>query len=112
MRSTSPATWLLLGSALASAPCSASDLELLTAGVQVRVGERRVIGKRSPESFEEYDFTTSWRTPWAGQPFSWMSVGARVLANVGVFEGTGKTAAVASVVPMLAFSTPDNRFAL
>ena len=95
-------------------PCvgDAAGLELRAAGVQVRVGERTVLGQQSPESFHEYDLVGRFATPWQREGVAGLTVGAQLLASAGAFEGPGRTAAVASVVPLLAVGGSDRRFTL
>lgn len=106
--------WLVAVFGLAATPTRgvASDYELLSASVQVRIGERTVLGRKSPDSFQEYDLRASWNTRWEHQVLSGLSVGARLLASGGVFEGPGETAAVASAIPVVALGTQDRRFTL
>jgi primosomal replication protein N len=84
-------------------------LELLSVGVRARVGEKNVLGKEQPESFREYDVVASIQLPWKGQSPSGWEVGARLLTSVGVLQGAGKTALVASVIPVLALGRQDGR---
>lgn len=86
--------------------------DLLGASVQLRVGERTVLGKDSPESFEEYDVRAALRTPWEHRFEAGGSLGVRWLASAGVIEGPDQVAAVASLVPVLALGTRDRRFSL
>lgn len=107
-----PLKWLIAVLGLMATPIRslASDYELLSASAQVRIGERTVLGRQSPDSFREYDLRLSWNTPWERQVLSGLSVGARLLASGGLFEGAGKTAAVASAIPVVALGTQDRRF--
>jgi hypothetical protein len=103
---------VLLAFVLATGPSRASDVELLSVGVRVRVGDQKVIGVQQPVSFHAYDVTTTIRLPWQ-EPLSsdWVA-GARLLASVGVLQGGDKTALVASLVPVLAFDLQNGRFTL
>ena len=93
--------------ALATAASHASDFGLLSVGVRARVGEKRVLGEVQPESFRAYDLTTSVRTPWEMEFAPGWGVGVRLLASGGVLQGAGKTALVASLIPVLAIGTQD-----
>lgn len=95
---------------LGAAPAGASDYELLDLQLQARVGERTLLGKQSPESFYAYDLRGTFGTPLEHRFDPGLTVGARLLGSVGLFEGTGRTALSASVVPMLAIGTHDGRF--
>lgn len=96
---------------LAPWPSCAADLELPSVGVRARVGEKRVLGTEQPESFREYDVIASFQLPWEGRhsPSGW-GVGAKLLASAGVLRGAGKTALVASIIPVLALGSHDGRF--
>jgi hypothetical protein len=96
----------------ASGPLGASDYELLNVGLMARVGEKTVFGAQSPNSFQEYALRASWRTPWSHALSPALSISARLLGGVGVFEGSSRTAAVASMIPALALGTSDRRFTL
>ena len=90
----------------------ASDVELLSVGARVRVGEKRVLGKEQPESFHEYDLVTAIRLPCEQRISDQWNVGARLLASAGVLQGADRTALVASLIPVLAIGTQDRRFIL
>ena len=92
---------------LAPWPSHAADLELLSVGVRARVGEKNVLGKEQPESFREYDVVVSIQLPWKGQSPPGWGVDARLLTSVGVLQGAGKTALVASVIPVFALGRQD-----
>lgn len=114
MARSAPLKALAVALAFMGAPIGsgASDYELMSASAQARIGETTVLGQKSPDSFAEYDVRASWRTPWEHHFLSRLSVGARWLTSVGAFEGSGKTGAVASVIPVLALGTRDGRFTL
>jgi hypothetical protein len=95
---------------LAPTVSAESGYPLLSAGVQVRIGETTVIGQRSPDSFAEYDLRGHWRTPYESQLSPKLSLGARLLGGIGVFKGSGKTGAIASLIPVIALGTPDGRY--
>jgi hypothetical protein len=103
--------WLVLALAFVVTPCVAPAyaLEMLSVGAQGRIGEGRVLGETSPESFHEYDVITGWRMPWEYPVPYGLSIGPRLFASLGVFEGPDKTAAVASVIPVLALGTLNRR---
>ena len=102
---------LVLG-VCATLPSHASDFELLSVGVRARLGEKRVLGTVQPESFRQYDVTTTVRLPWEERfPAGW-GAGARLLASAGVLQGADKTALVVSAIPVLAIGTHDGRFTL
>lgn len=90
----------------------AADLDVLGASAQVRIGERTVLGQQSPESFAEYALRASLGTPWEYRFGPGFAVAARGLASLGLFEGPDRTAAVVSLVPLLALGTADRRFSL
>jgi hypothetical protein len=96
--------------AAATGASHASDFGLLSIGVRARVGEKRVLGEVQPESFRQYDLTTAIRTPWEMEFAPGWAAGVRVLASAGVLEGAGKTALVATLIPVLAIGTQDRRF--
>lgn len=86
---------------------SAADLDLLSMGVRVQVGERRVLGEEQTDTFRENDLVASFGLPWAGPSLSGWDVRARLLASVGVLDGPDKSALVASAIPVLAFVMRD-----
>lgn len=88
----------------------ASDYEVLSASIQTRIGEQTILGEKSPDSFSEHDLRATLRTPLEHRLLPQLTVGARLLGSVGLFEGPGTTALVVSAVPLLAFGTPDGRF--
>jgi len=93
-------------------PSRAAEYELLSVGVRARVGEKRVLGAVQPESFRQYDVTTAIRLPWEQPLRAGWAVGTRLLASAGVLEGAGKTALVASLIPVLAIGTQGGRLTL
>ena len=82
------------------------------AGVRLRVGDERVLGKEQLESFSEYDVWASIRLPGAAYGASGWGVGSRLLASAGIFQGAGVNALVVSLLPLLAFGTQDGRFSV
>ena len=82
------------------------------AGVRLRVGDERVLGKEQLESFSEYDVWASLRLPGKAYGASGWGVGSRLLASVGIFQGAGVNALVVSVLPVLAFGSQDGRFSV
>jgi hypothetical protein len=95
---------------LASSSVLAAGLELLNAGLRVRVGDNTVIGKKQPETFHEYDVFANFGMPWRRQcnsPWGWS---LRLLASAGVMQAANRTALVASAVPVLVFGSADGRF--
>jgi hypothetical protein len=97
---------------LPAARGAASDFGLMNVGLMARFGERTIFGQASPNSFQEYALRASWRTPWEWSFAPGLSIGARLLAGVGVFEGSSRIAAVGSAVPALAIGTSDGRFTI
>jgi hypothetical protein len=93
-------------------PASASTFELLNAGIQTRISETTFLGKDAPESFAEHDLTAIFRTPWEHAITPRLSFAVRLFASAGVLDGPDGMAAVATAIPLLAFGTPDGRFAL
>lgn len=91
----------------ASWPRCAAGLDLLSMGVRVQVGEKRVLGEEQPDSFRENDLVASFGLPWAGASLSGWDVRGRLLASVGVLDGPNKNALVASAIPVLAFVMRD-----
>ncbi len=91
-------------------PTYAADFDLLSVAVRARVGERRVLGERQPESFREYDVMATIRLPSKAIIFSSLGLDTRLLVSGGVIEGAGKAAVVASVIPVLAIANQDGRF--
>ena len=71
-----------------------------------------MLGEEQPESFRQYDLTTTIRTPWEKEFAAGWGVGVRLLASAGVLQGADKTALVASLIPVLAVGTQDRRFTL
>jgi len=91
----------------------ASDYELLNVGVRARFSQARVLGQEQPESFREYDVSTTVRLPWS-EPWSpeW-ELGTRLMASAGVLRGEAdKTGLVASAIPLLALARQDGGFTL
>lgn len=86
---------------------SAADLNLLSMGVRVQVGEKRVLGEEQPDSFRENDLVASFGLPWAGASLSGWDVRGRLLTSVGVLDGPNENALVASAIPVLAFVMRD-----
>jgi len=112
--SFSRAVWLALVPffvcVLAPASSRASDFELLSVGVRARFSETQVLGKNQTESFNEYDLVLTNRLPWERQLDSGWEMGARLLSSIGAIRGeTDHAAPVVSVVPVLAFTSPDWR---
>lgn len=82
---------------------NAEDVQLLSIGIRARLGGQRVLGSEQPETFREYDLVAAIGLPWktyAQSDSSWAA--ARLLASVGALNGAGKTALVASLIPVLA----------
>lgn len=104
-------TTVVLG-VLAPWPSQAEDLRLLSVGARVRVGGERVLGAEQPEAFREYDVVASIRLPWERYHSSGWGVGTRLLASAGVLQGGEKSAAVFSLIPVLAVGSQDGRFVL
>lgn len=91
-------------------PVCADDLKLLSISMRGKVGEKRVLGKAQPESFDEYDVMATFRLPEAYQFASGLGVQTRLLASAGIIQGVGKTGLVVSAIPALAIATQDGRF--
>jgi hypothetical protein len=97
----------------ALSPLPSYAFENLThAGVRLRVGDERVLGKEQLESFSEYDVWASFRLPGEAYSASGWGVGSRLLASAGIFQGAGVNALVVSVLPVLAFGSQDGRFSV
>ena len=96
----------------ASCPGRASDDEWLGISARLRVDDKRVIGKKQPQSFKEYDVMLTRRLPWEERSSSGWGAGARLLLSAGLMQGGSKTALVASIVPVLALGTRDGRLSL
>ena len=90
----------------------AAGMELLSAGLRVRVGDNTVIGKRQPETFHEYDAFAIFSLPWQHRYASGWEWSLRLLTSAGIMQGASKTALVASAVPLLAFGSGDRRFSV
>lgn len=91
-------------------PAFAADLNLLNIAMRAKVSDQRVLGKVQPVSFEEYDVMATFRLPQAYQIASRLGLESRLLASIGIFQGAGKTAVVASAIPALAIASQDGRF--
>jgi len=91
-------------------PAYAADLKLLNIAIRAKVSDQRVLGKVQPVSFEEYDVMGTFRLPEAYQIASRLGLETRLLTSIGIFRGAGKTAVVASVIPVLAIASRDGRF--
>ena len=91
-------------------PCRAADVDLLSAGIRLRVGEKKVLGQQQPVSFHAFDVTTMVQLPW------WMPLSAdwrvepRVMLSAGMLRGGDETALLVSAVPVVAFDWRDGRF--
>jgi len=101
-----------LAPVFACAPSRAFEVDLLSVGVRMRVGEQKVLGVQQPVSFQAYDVTATIRLPWQQPLSSEWSLGARLLASAGVLQAADKTAGVVSLIPLLALDRPDGRFTL
>lgn len=90
----------------------AADVELLSAGLRLRVGEQKVLGQQQPVSFNAFDITGMVRLP-LQQPLGlgWVAE-MRLMASAGVLRGADKTALLLSAVPVLAFDWGDGAFSL
>lgn len=95
---------------LAAAPSRAFDVDLVSAGIRVRVSSEDVLGKEQPEAFTEYDVWAAFRLPWEAYGRSSWGVGTRLLTSAGYLEGAGSGALVVSVLPLVALGTRDGRF--
>jgi hypothetical protein len=95
---------------LPSWPTCAADFDLLSVTIRARVGEKRVLGEKQPESFREYDVMATIRLPSKALIASGLGLDTRLLVSAGVIQGAGKTAVVASVIPVLAIAKQDGRF--
>jgi hypothetical protein len=86
-------------------------LDVVNAGVRVRVGGERVIGQEQPEAFREWDVWANLRLPWLRRYSAggW-GVETRLLSGVGVMKGKEDAALVLSVLPTLAFGSSDGRW--
>ena len=103
---------LLLVCIAASWPARASDLDLLSVALRAKVGERRVLGKEQPLSFDEYDVAATLRLPWEGKAWSAWDVSARLLGSAGLLRGPAQNAFVASAIPALAVVNRDLQLAV
>ena len=103
---------LLLAPVFASTPSHAFDVDLLSVGVRVRVGEQKVLGQQQPVSFHAYDVTATFRLPWQQALSSQWLLGTRLLTSAGVLRGGDKSAGVVSLIPLLALHRQDGRFTL
>jgi hypothetical protein len=88
----------------------AGDLNLLNISMRAKVSDQRVLGKVQPVSFEEEDVMATFRLPQAYQIASRLGLETRFLASVGILQGAGRTAVVASAIPALAIASQDGRF--
>ncbi len=95
-------------------PCASrgEDLQLLSVGIRARFGGERVLGKVAPEAFQEYDAEATIALPWQWYFRSGWGMGTRLLAGLGALHGAAKTAAVVSLIPVLALGSRDGRFTL
>ncbi len=82
----------------------------MSIGVRARVGGERVLGEEQPEAFREYDAVATIRLPWERYNPSGWGVGTRLLASAGVLQGGKNSAAVVSLIPVLALGSQDGRF--
>jgi hypothetical protein len=98
--------------AFAARPAPALDAEWLSASARLRVDDKRVIGKKQPQSFKEYDLMLTRRLPWEARSSAGWGLDARLLVSAGVMQGGSKTALVASLIPVLAFGTRDGALSL
>jgi hypothetical protein len=92
---------VFLAPVFATAPSRAFEVDLLSVGVRVRVGEQKVLGVQQPVSFRAYDTLSS----------HWL-LGTRLLTSAGVLRGADKTAWLLSLIPLLALDMQDGRFTL
>jgi hypothetical protein len=90
----------------------AFEVDLLSVGARVRVGEQRVLGQQQPVSFHAYDVTATFRLPWQQALSSHWLLGTRLLTSAGVLRGGDKSAGVVSLIPLLALDGYDGRFTL
>ena len=97
---------------LAPWPSHAEDLRLLSVGMRARVSEVTVLGAVAPESFQEYDAVVNFGLPLGRYSRSGWGAGTRLVASVGALQGTGETALVVSLIPVLALGSQDGRFTL
>lgn len=97
---------------LAPWPSRAEDLRLLSVGMRARVSEATVIGDVAPEEFQEYDAAATFGLRWGRYSESGWGAGTRLMASAGTLRGTGETALVVSLIPLLALGSQDGRFIL
>jgi hypothetical protein len=103
---------VFLAPVFATAPSRAFEVDLLSVGVRVRVGEQKVLGVQQPVSFRAYDTTATIRLPWQEPLSSHWLLGTRLLTSAGVLRGADKTAWLLSLIPLLALDMQDGRFTL
>jgi hypothetical protein len=93
-------------------PSRAEDLRLLSLGMRAGVTGLDVIGDESPEEFEEIDAVATFKLPWGLYSESGLGAGTGLMASAGAFRGSGETAFVASLIPVLTLGSQDARFTL
>jgi hypothetical protein len=102
----------LLLAGLVPGRAEAAGYELRSLSAEYRFAEQDVVGEKTPESFREYAVRATIGSP---LEYGWAPnfvIAPRVLGSVGVFEGPAATAAVVSLVPLLAVGTRDGRYTL
>jgi len=85
---------------------------LLNISIRTRFSSTDVIGKVAAEEFWEHSAAANFRLPWERYSQSGWGVGTRLMASAGVLYGSGDTALVVSLIPLIAFGSKDGRFSV
>lgn len=88
------------------------EVSLLNVGLRARFSSLDVLGDVSPEEFREYDVAANFSLPWSWYTQTGWGAGTRLMTSIGALHGAGKTALVASFIPLLAFGSQDGKFTL
>lgn len=87
-------------------------LSLQSVSIRANFSSTDMLGGVAPEEFREYDVSANFRLPWAWYSQSGWGVGIRLMASAGALYGSGETALVVSLIPIVALGSQDGRFTL
>jgi hypothetical protein len=85
---------------------------LLSVSLRATLSSIDVLGEVAPVGFREYGVAANFRLPWAWYSRSGWGGGIRLLASAGALYGSGETALVVSLIPLIAFGSQDGRYTL
>ncbi len=93
-------------------PSYAEDLRLMSVGIRGGFTGASVLGEEQQESFQEYDLVAQVKVPWGWYSTSGWGVGTKLIGSIGALTSEGSAGFITSLIPVVAFGSQDDRFAL